>query len=179
MGWLKKLGKGLLKIAAPIAGQALIPIPGVGAAIGGMVGNTIGSGRPTLKKLGVGALTGALTGGAGAGLLKGAQGAIASKGIGGAIGGGLKQLGGGLLRNPDLALGALSAYEQHQAGRRADKAAQGALDFERQRYAEGAPLRQLGMQGMLARPPQFAPLKVPRREDMQFDRGWSSNPFRQ
>ena len=48
MGLMKKLGKVLNKVkgvALPLLGQALIPIPGVGAAIGGMAAGASGSRR--------------------------------------------------------------------------------------------------------------------------------------
>lgn len=87
----------------------------------------------------------------------------------------LKRIGGGILDNSDLILGGLSAYEAQKQGARADKMSQAQLDFERQQYAERAPLRQLGMQGLLAAPPQRRPLTIPQRE--RFETGRSLNPF--
>jgi hypothetical protein len=147
---LKKLGKGLgkiAKVAAPIVGFVN---PLAGAALG--VAGGLGHGKSSLKKMalgglagGAGGIAGKLLGGAGA---AGGGGGLASK-LGG-ITGGLRKLGSGIVANPELALGAASLFQQQQAGRRADRAAQRAQDMAQQEYNDAAPLRRLGMESLVS-----------------------------
>jgi hypothetical protein len=171
---LKKLGKGLTKvakIAAPVVGMFN---PAIGAGLG-VVGG-LGHGKSSLKKMALGGLMGGAGGLAGkalgiGGAAGGGGGGLAAK-FGG-ITGGLRKLGAGIKANPELALGAASLFQQHQAGQRADRAARQADEFARQEYAEAAPLRKLGMESLVSpRVSNFSPRPV-----TPFDAGHTSNPF--
>lgn len=174
--FFKKLGKGLTKvakIAAPVVGMFN---PAIGAGLG-VVGG-LGNGKSSLKKMALGGLMGGVGGIAGKAL--GIGGAAGAGGGGGSLAakfggitGGLRKLGAGIKANPELALGAASLFQQHQAGQRADRAARQAEDFARQEYAEGAPLRKLGMESLVSpRVSNFSPRPV-----TPFDAGRNSNPF--
>jgi hypothetical protein len=166
---LKKLGKGLTKVAKIAAVPVGFLNPAAGAALG-VVGG-LGHGKSSLKKMALGGLAGGAGGLAGK-LLGGAGGGGLASKFGG-ITGGLRKLGAGIKANPELALGAASLFQQHQAGQRADRAARQAQDFARQEYAEGAPLRKLGMESLVSpRVSNFSPRPV-----TPFDAGRNSNPF--
>jgi len=160
MGLLKNIFKGAVKIGAPILGQALIPIPGVGAAIGGAVGNTIGSGRPTIGKALGGAAAGAIGGGIlskipGAAALGGAAGGRAAGSTGASAGGGVlgKIFGSAAKYGPDIlqtGIAGYGAYEGAKAQKRGDKMQQQALDMAMREYAANEPLRAKARSLMLA-----------------------------
>lgn len=169
----KKVGKAIGKgweaiddVALPLIGNALLP--GVGGVLGGMAAGAIGNGRPTIKRIGAGALTGAVTGyggsllgggGKAAGAAGGAANSVApgvanaasagaNRGIGSSLLGGLKKIGGFALDNIDPIMGAASMYQGAKAQGKADDLNKRALALREQQYADFAPIRKLGIAGM-------------------------------
>lgn len=173
MGFFKKLGKGLTKVASFTPGIGGIVASGANAALEGRpIGKSIIGNMGRNSNIAAQLLPLAMSGGAAG---AGGGGFLSSLSGGGALGG-LKKLGGFALDNQDLLLGGLSAYQAHKAGNKADKAAQRALDFAERDYEARAPLREQGMRRLLAAPPASrGPIDPNRR--VTFDAGPSSNPF--
>lgn len=141
---LKGLGKGLTKVASFAPG----PIGMVGSGAGALIEGknpikAIGNDLVRNSKIGATLLPIALTGGAAAGAMGGAGAA----GGGGALGM-LKGLGGKLLGNSDLLLGGLSMYQGQKQQNQANDLQKRALALAEQRYAETAPLREMGLKGL-------------------------------
>lgn len=170
---IKNVGKGLTKVASfsPVGG---IFSSAANAALEGKdIGKSVIGDLGRNAKIGATLLPIAMSGGAAAGV----AGAGGGGGMSGLLSmGGLKKLGSFALDNQDLILGGLSAWDAHQSGKKADKAAKEALDFARSDYAARAPLREAGMKRLLASPP-------PERERLDpsarvtFDPGPYQNPF--
>lgn len=116
--------------------------------LGSMAGLNGGSG---IKALGGSAKNALMSPGGTAGnvlrsQVPGAAGADA--GVGGGFGGMLKGLGGKLLGNSDLLLGGLSMYQGQKAQNQANDLQKRAMALAEQRYAETAPLREMGLKGL-------------------------------
>lgn len=144
-------------------GNALLP--GVGGVLGGALAGATGNGRPSLKRIGGGALTGAIAGyggsllGGGGKAASAASGGVApgianaasagaQRGIGSSLLGGLKKIGGFALDNIDPIMGAASMYQGAKAQGKADDLNKRALALREQQYADFAPIRKLGLAGM-------------------------------
>lgn len=141
MGFFKGLGKVLNKVkgvALPVLGTALGgPL---GGALGGALAGGIGHGKPSIARVGMGALGGAAMGGVADGIGK----SVAQQGLGGA----LKSAGMNALKNPDLLAGGLSMLQGMRQQGQADKLADRALALREQQYADFAPIRRVGLEGM-------------------------------
>lgn len=143
---LKGLGKGALKVASFAPGPIGMTASGVGALTrGDNPLKAIGGDMMRNSKLSATLLPLAMTGGAAAGAMGGAG--AAGAGGGGALGM-LKGLGGKLLGNSDLLLGGLSMYQGQKAQNQANDLQKRALALAEQRYAETAPLREMGLKGL-------------------------------
>lgn len=136
---LKGLGKGALKIASFAPGPIGMTASGAGAlATGGNPLKAIGGDMTRNAGMSAKLLPMALTGGAAGAAMGGGGGAL----------GMLKGLGGKLLDNSDLLLGGLSMYQGQKQQNQANDLQKRALALAEQRYAETAPLRQMGLKGL-------------------------------
>lgn len=158
MSWRGVL-KGISKVALPIVGTALGgPLGGIAA---GALSGAIGGGKPTLKGVGMGALGGAAAG-IGGGALGGIGSNIAKQGV-------LKGIGSSLLNNKDLLLAGAGMVQGGMQQGKADKLNQQALDFQKQQYANWAPLDAQARAGLADQS----------RPDLSAVYGGTQNPFAQ